>query len=161
MVGAYETYKQQWTSSGRKKLVKDASKALKEYHSRYNYMEPNPEHYDETSPDFHTDVYGRPTTGQPQPDDLSLLYLGPQGPEVPLLSTMMQGFESMMKRAVRNTHHMMKNVDMQKAGEHMVQSVGYTAEEILFSYFFFSINVQEMLPGPGRGGGGQLLLTYI
>ena len=34
MVDAYHTYKQQWTSSGEKKLVKDASKALKEYQSR-------------------------------------------------------------------------------------------------------------------------------
>ena len=36
MVDAYETYKQQWTSSGEKKLVKDASKALKEYQTRVN-----------------------------------------------------------------------------------------------------------------------------
>ena len=36
MVDAYETYKQQWTSSGDKKLVKDASKALKEYQTRVN-----------------------------------------------------------------------------------------------------------------------------
>lgn len=36
MVDAYKTYKQQWTSSGEKKLVKDASKALKEYQTRVN-----------------------------------------------------------------------------------------------------------------------------
>ena len=134
MVGAYETYKQQWTNSGRKKLVKDASKALKEYHSRFNSVEVMDESdYDVHSPDFHTDEYGRPLQGR---NNMSLLYLGPKGPEIPLLNTMMTGLQGMVSRAVRNTQHMMENTDLRKIGADMMHSVGYTAEEQFQSFYF-------------------------
>ena len=127
--GAYHTYRQQWTNTDRKKLVKDASKALREYHSRHNEIyDPvgSDDNYDYKSPDFHTDEYGKAV--DPIPDNMSLLYLGPGGPRMPLLDTMMSGLGEMMTRAVRNTQHMMKHTDMRKAGQHMMNTVGYTAE---------------------------------
>ena len=127
--GAYHTYRQQWTNTDRKKLVKDASKALREYHSRHNNIAYDPvdlDSYDYKAPDFHTDEYGN--FADPIPDNMSLLYLGPGGPRLPFMDTMMSGLGEMMTRAVRNTQHMMKHTDMSDVGHNMMQTVGYTAE---------------------------------
>ena len=113
MVDAYKTYQNQWTSTNKKTLVKDASKALQQYNAVLHAASPtaptptsaadpkSPKvNYDLRAPDFYTDEYGRPervpygTDGHPIPDDLSLMLLGPEGPELPLLSTMMTGFQA-------------------------------------------------------------------
>ena len=88
--------------------------------------------YDYTSPDFHTDEYGRPVNdheGEKSVHPMSLMYLGPKGPELPFVGTMMSELQGMMMRAVRNTQNMLKEADLQKSGENMMHSMAYTAEE--------------------------------
>ena len=55
VVNAYHTYKQQWTTTDKKKMVTDASKALQEYYAKLNTNQ-----LDLKSPDFDTDEYGWP-----------------------------------------------------------------------------------------------------
>ena len=89
--------------------------------------------YDYKAPDFHTDEYGRPENdheGEKPLHPMSLMYLGPKGPEAPFFGTMMSDLHGMMMRGVRNTQNMFKEMDLQNSGSNMMHSIAYTAEEI-------------------------------
>ena len=80
---AYSLYRQQWTSSGQKKLVVDASKALKEHKRRHR-------------PDRRV-AASWPGPPALSPDPLySLLTLGPNGPVMPFLGSFVSDMRSLL-----------------------------------------------------------------
>ena len=103
---AYNIYKNQWTSTDKKKLVVDASKALQNYHkkrgpyitrefSNNNYLDI------ESSRPYQT-VNIKPERNSPldtqfdHPSKLSFFTLGPDGPGMPFLTTFIEDMRSLM-----------------------------------------------------------------
>jgi len=104
---AYNIYKNQWTSTNKKKLVVDASKALQEYHNKHLAREfPTSNYLDiETSQPYPAVIIkperNSPLQAQPgQPSRLALFTLGPDGPGMPFLSTFIDDMRNLMSTPI-------------------------------------------------------------
>merc|ERR1719431_2124483 len=104
---AYNIYKNQWTSTKKKKLVVDASKALQEYHNKHrppvarefpsNYLDI------ESSQPYPTVIIKPERNSAPhhgQPSKLALFTLGPDGPGIPFLTTFIDDMRSLMSTPI-------------------------------------------------------------
>jgi len=101
---AHSTYRNQWTSSGEKKLVVDASKALQHYYDREGAQaRPTIQGLTEVRrPERNTgpqkDSIGESVRGVPP--RFSLLTLGPNGPRSPVLSSLMSDMQKILSTPI-------------------------------------------------------------
>ena len=103
---AYNIYKNQWTSTKKKKMVVDASRALQNYHKkRHPYIArdfPNTNYLDIESSEPYPTIISKPERNSPlqtqfdHPSKFSFFTLGPDGPGMPFLTTFIEDMRSLM-----------------------------------------------------------------
>ena len=103
---AYNIYKNQWTSTNKKKMVVDASRALQDYHKkRHPYVArefPKSNYLDIESTEPYPTIIRKPERNSPpqtqfsHPSKLSFFTLGPDGPDMPFLTTFIEDMRSLM-----------------------------------------------------------------